>query len=112
MVVTTVTAARILALRTCAQRLDTTRGSASARAVVSHLVAVQAQDLRAATLGVGVRADGLTAADVERARNVERSIVRTWCLRGTLHLVAASDVRWLLDLVRSGLVAANRTRRR
>jgi hypothetical protein len=79
---------------------------------VSHLVAVQAQDLAAATLGVGVRADALTAADVDRARNVERSIVRTWCLRGTLHLVAASDVRWLLEVVRPGLVAANRTRRR
>lgn len=95
-----------------AQRLDAARGAASAATVVSHLVAVQAQDLAAATLGIGVRADGLTAADVDRARNVERSIVRTWCLRGTLHLVAASDVRWLLAVVRPGLVAANRTRRR
>jgi hypothetical protein len=109
---TTVTAARIQALRTRAQRLDATRGTAPPQTVVSHLVAVQAQDLAAATLGVGVRADALTAADVDRARNVERSIVRTWCLRGTLHLVAASDVRWLLEVVRPGLVAANRTRRR
>jgi hypothetical protein len=79
--------------------------------VVAHLVGVQAQDLVAATLGIGVRADGLTASDVDRARNVERSIVRTWCLRGTLHMVAASDVRWLLDLVRPGLERGNRARR-
>jgi hypothetical protein len=104
--------AGIQALRMRAQRLDATRGAASAATILSHLVAVQAQDMAAATLGIGVRADGLTVADVDRARNVERSIVRTWCLRGTLHLVAAADVRWLLDVVRPGLVAANRTRRR
>jgi hypothetical protein len=34
-----------------------------------------------------------------------------WCLRGTLHLVAAEDVPWLLELVRPSLVAANRRRR-
>ena len=98
-------------LRARAQRLDVGRGKASVEAVVAHLVAVQAQDLAAASLGIGVRADGLTAAEVDRARNVERSIVRTWCLRGTLHLVAARDVRWLLDLVRPGLETGNRTRR-
>ncbi len=76
------------------------------------MLAIQAQDLPAATLGIGVRADDLTVTHVDHARNVERSIVRTWCLRGTLHLVAAEDVRWLLELVRPGLIAANRTRRR
>jgi hypothetical protein len=109
---TVVTAVHVQALRARAQRLDSTRGAASAQAVVSHMVALQAQDLAAATLGIGVRADGLRVTDVDRARNVERSIVRTWCLRGTLHLVAANDVHWLLELVRPGLAATNRTRRR
>jgi hypothetical protein len=108
---TTMTAAQIQAVRARTQRLDSSRAAASAWAVVSHVVALQAQDVPAATLGVGVRADALTASDVDRARNVERSIVRTWCLRGTLHLVAAEDVRWLLEVVRPVLVAANRTRR-
>jgi hypothetical protein len=109
---TMLTTARIQALRSQAQRLDATRRPASVHEVVSHLVALQAQDVPAGTLGVGARADRLTVTDVDRARNVERSIVRTWCLRGTLHLVAAADVRWLLEIVRPGLEAANRTRRR
>jgi hypothetical protein len=29
----------------------------------------------------------------------ERSIVRTWPMRGTLHFVAATDVRWMLRLL-------------
>jgi hypothetical protein len=87
------------------------RGEAPAAEVVGHLVAVQAQDVAAATLGVGVRSHGLSAAAVGAARNSERSIVRVWCLRGTLHLVAAEDARWLLELVRPSLIAANRRRR-
>jgi winged helix DNA-binding protein len=98
-------------LRAAAQRLDAGRGAASAHQVVHEMVALQAQDLAAATFGVAVRADDLRAAAVDYARNVERSIVRLWCLRGTLHLVAAEDVRWLLDLVRPRLAIANRRRR-
>lgn len=73
--------------------------------------ALQAQDDPAATLGIWTRGDGLTAANVTDARARDRSIVRLWCLRGTLHLIAAPDARWLLDLLRPGLVNANRTRR-
>jgi DNA glycosylase AlkZ-like len=103
---------QVRASRARGQWLEASRGAPSVPEVVAHLVAIQAQDAAAAKLGVGVRADGLTRTDVDRALEVERSIVRTWCLRGTLHLVAATDVHWLLDLVRTGLVAANRTRRR
>ena len=73
--------------------------------------ALQAQDDMAATLGIWTRSDGLSIGDVTRARERDRSVVRLWCFRGTLHLVAAEDVRWLLDLLRPGLVNANRTRR-
>jgi DNA glycosylase AlkZ-like len=100
----------VRALRIAGQRLDLRRGRDSASNVVRHLVAVQAQDMAAAALGLAVRADNLTLAAVEDARNVERSIVRVWCLRGTLHLVAAEDVHWLLDLVRPRLARANRRR--
>ena len=102
---------QVRAIRAAGQRLDTQRGPASPPNVVRHLVAVQAQDMAAAALGVAVRADNLTIAAVDNARNIERSIVRVWCLRGTLHLVAAEDVHWLLELVRPRLVTANRRRR-
>jgi hypothetical protein len=64
------------------------------------------------THGAGAAGEGgLRAEDVAAALEVERSIVRLWCLRGTLHLVAAEDCRWLLDLLRPTFARANRARR-
>jgi hypothetical protein len=66
--------------------------------VVRALCAVQAQDYYASLWAVGLRLRGAHEADVERALN-ERRIVRTWPMRGTLHFIAAEDVRWLLALL-------------
>ncbi|MGH2368142.1 MAG: winged helix DNA-binding domain-containing protein, partial [Chloroflexota bacterium] len=49
--------------------------------------------------------------DVERARLEERSVVRTWAMRGTLHLVATEDLGWLLPVLGPVFIAANRRRR-
>jgi hypothetical protein len=58
-----------------------------------------------------VRSDHLSEADVEDALR-ERRIVRTWPMRGTLHLVAAADARWLPELLgpRASQAAAGRRR--
>ena len=61
--------------------------------------AVQAQDAMGEVLAVRARSDHLTAADVHRERVESRSVVRTWLMRGTLHLVPAADIRWMLDLL-------------
>jgi hypothetical protein len=67
--------------------------------VVRHLLAVQAQDLRAARLAVHARTAGRTrAADIDAAL-AERTLVVGWLLRGTLHLVATEDFAWLLGLI-------------
>jgi Winged helix DNA-binding domain len=66
--------------------------------IVRRLLAVQAQDLRAARLALRARGAGLTAADVDRALTVERSLVVAWLGRGTLHLVCPDDYEWLLGL--------------
>ncbi|MFG2720071.1 winged helix DNA-binding domain-containing protein [Streptomyces sp. NPDC048416] len=71
----------------------------SAAEVVERVLAVQAQDSRAGALGIRVRANGLTCADVRRALEEDRSIVRGWFLRGTLHMVPSTDARWLLGLL-------------
>ena len=63
--------------------------------VVRRLGAVQAQDVRASHWAVGLRTAGDTEAAVADAL-ADRSLVRTWPLRGTLHLVPAEDVRWML----------------
>jgi Winged helix DNA-binding domain len=79
--------------------------------LVKELGGIQAQDPRSATLAVRVRSAGLVAADVEHARLQERSVVRTWGLRGTLHLLAAEDLGWLLPLLGPVFVALDRRRR-
>jgi hypothetical protein len=100
-------------LRQRAQRLGPRdqRTRLSAAEVVRTVCAIQAQDAYAAPLSVWARSAGLTSADVERARSQERSLVRTWCLRGTLHLLAAADLGWLLPLLGPIFVASNRPRR-
>ncbi len=51
--------------------------------------------MRATRLAVRVRSAGLTAADVDLAVE-RRELVRTWAMRGTLHLVAARDLGWVV----------------
>lgn len=92
-------------------------GGATARTpaeVVAALGAVQAQDYLGALWAVGLRMPPervTTEADVEKAL-AERTIVRTWPMRGTLHFVAAPDVRWMLALLapRAAASAAGRHR--
>ncbi|HEV7461912.1 MAG TPA: winged helix DNA-binding domain-containing protein [Solirubrobacteraceae bacterium] len=70
----------------------------TATEVVRRLLAVQAQDLPAARRALRVRTRGLTVVDVNAALSDERSIVRGWLGRGTLHMVAAEDYPWMLAL--------------
>src|SRR5262245_19698308 len=64
---------------------------------VGWLGAVQAQDYPAARWALGLRVNGVTDADVERAFN-EGTILRTHVLRPTWHFVTPRDIRWLLGL--------------
>lgn len=66
--------------------------------VLDRVLAVQAQDLPAAELGLRARARGLTQEAVRRATDTERTAFRGWFMRGTLQLVPAADARWLLAL--------------
>src|SRR5581483_8651081 len=96
----TLSEAQARRLRLRAQGLAPEAGRAGGAAATLRAVgAVQAQDLPAAGLSLRARADGLAGADVERARLADRSIVHTWAMRGTLHLVPAEDLGWLLGLL-------------
>ncbi len=72
--------------------------SQTAQEVVRALGALQAQVYSSALWAIGVRLPGSTQADIEQAI-ANRSIVRTWAMRGTIHLLAAEDVRWMLELL-------------
>jgi hypothetical protein len=88
------------------------RAPAGVAGVGAAVTGLQAQSWPAAQLAVRARSDGLTAADVDAARVADRSVVRAWFMRGTLHLVPAADVRWLLDLLAPVLVPGQARRRR
>jgi hypothetical protein len=72
--------------------------------VVAWLGAVQAQDYLGALWALGLRTRAAVESDIERAI-ADRTIVRTWPMRGTLHFVAPADVRWMLKYLASRMVA-------
>jgi hypothetical protein len=78
-------------------------------AVVAWLGAVQAQDYLGALWAVGLRTRNAVEADVERAL-ANGTIIRTWPMRGTLHFVAAADIRWMLELLTPRVVAGSAQR--
>ena len=102
--------AELRAQRLRAQRL-TGPPATDVAELVAGLGAVQAQDPVAAALALRARSRGLDLAAVECARDEERSVVWTWAMRGTLHLVAARDAGWLLGLLGPIFAAAGRRRR-
>ena len=102
---------RVRRLRLANQRLLPDSAASTVVATVKAVVGIQAQDQPAAALAVRARGNGLTNQDVDAARNQDRSIVRTWAMRGTLHWLAAEDVRWLIDLFGQEFIRKNRRRR-
>jgi hypothetical protein len=72
--------------------------------------ALQAQDGSAARLGVRARAADVTEREVVKAIEDDRSITRTWLMRGTIHLVDTADLRWLVRLIGPAVQRQYRTR--
>jgi Winged helix DNA-binding domain len=60
--------------------------------VAAVLCGVHAQLLTAAELSVGRRINGATRADVQRALWQDRTLVKTFGPRGTIHLLPAADL--------------------
>jgi Winged helix DNA-binding domain len=65
---------------------------------VREIAGAQAQDVYAGPLHFRSRSRSLTAADVKRARTEERSLLRTWLMRMTIHLIPTDDADWWLPL--------------
>jgi hypothetical protein len=77
----------------------------TAEELVRRLGAVQAQDRRAYPVALRARTEGLTAEAIAGA-----DLVRTWLMRGTLHLVAPEDAAWMRDLLAPRRATATRRR--
>ena len=87
-----------------------TRSMATTAGVAAAAVGLQAQDPGAARLGVRARSGAIDEAAVLDAVGVERSVVRTWLMRSTVHLVAAADLRWMTTLFGPRLERNHRAR--
>lgn len=86
----------ITRLRLAAQRIEGS-GFTTPTEVVRWMLAMQAQDLPAAKWSVGLRAPGTTLREVDAAL-ARGEVVRSWPMRGTLHLVPAEDIGWMVGL--------------
>jgi hypothetical protein len=100
---------RIGPLRLVAQRLAGPAPDTAAE-VVGRLTAVQAQDLPGALTSVALRTAGRDRSAVTAALDAGE-VVRSWPLRGTLHLTRAEDLPWLLSLSTPRLMAGSAARR-
>ena len=92
------TVARLSWAEVCARRLER-HGLAAPlpRARPAEVVramggVAHAQVLSAAELSIGLRTTGVTRADVRDALWTDRSLVKTFGPRGTVHLLAAQDL--------------------
>lgn len=99
----------VRAARLRASGLAGPRGSA-VPSIVERVVGVQAQEWPAAALAVRARSAGLVASDVDRARVEDRTVVRGWFMRGTLQLVLADDLPWLVAALGPTLIARSARR--
>ena len=104
------TATDLARLRLTAQRID---GSdvVGPVDVVRWMLAMQGQDLPGAKWAVGLRSPSGTLADVDAAFN-RGEIIRSWSMRGTLHVVAAQDIGWMLALTSARTVQSLARRHR
>src|SRR5689334_10749571 len=81
----------------------TRRSAGSVADAVRTGAGLQAQDGAAATLGVRARCASADAGTVTAALETDRTVVRTWAMRATVHLVGAADVGWMTRLLGPGI---------
>lgn len=72
--------------------------------VVRHMGALQAQDYAGAKWSIALRMSDATERDIEQAVR-DRTIVRSWPQRGTIHFVAPEELRWRLMLTTPRILA-------
>ncbi|MEW6555054.1 MAG: winged helix DNA-binding domain-containing protein [Actinomycetota bacterium] len=92
-------------LRTGGQLLRESGDTVFLPAAVRSLVGINAQRTSAMFLALRARLEGVQKRAIEEAINLDRSLVRTWAMRGTIHLLAADDVEWLVSTLAPTLIA-------
>ena len=99
---------RLAAMRLDAQRIGGDDPSTPLD-TVRWMLALQGQELPGAKWSIGLRGAG-TERYVDAAFEAGQ-IVRSWPMRGTLHVVAGEDLGWMLGLTTPGAIASSAQRR-
>ncbi|WP_162946621.1 winged helix DNA-binding domain-containing protein [Chitinophaga barathri] len=99
------TIADILQLR-LEQQYITKPFTGKAPGLASHLCAMQAQDYAAAKWAMGLRMPGFTD-EMADAAFADKSLIRTYSVRSTIHIVHPEDARWLIALTRDRFVSTS-----
>lgn len=60
--------------------------------IVTRTGGIQAQVMSAAELALFTRVEGLSPQDIRSALWQDRTLIKTWAMRGTLHLLPASEL--------------------
>jgi hypothetical protein len=73
--------------------------------VVRSVYGINAQSTPSMMLSLRARVAGLTRADVEKAAGEERALMRTWSMRGTIHLMDPGDASWFVSMFGQAFIA-------
>lgn len=80
------------------QKLAESAWVASPEEVVFHFGAMQSQNYSQSLWAVGSRL--ITPSELAVKKAIDNGeIIRTWLLRGTIHLFSARDYHWMMDLI-------------
>ena len=83
--------AQVMAWRAARHHLDERVPAKAMLEVVADIAGLHAQVMSSAELTLAARVEGVAPDDVRRALWEERSLVKTWAMRGTLHLLPAAE---------------------
>jgi Winged helix DNA-binding domain len=82
---------QVLAFRLRRQHLARDCPARSLEEAADDSVGLQAQAMAATQLSVFARAAAVAPGDLDRALWEEKRLARTWCMRGTLHVITAAE---------------------
>lgn len=83
---------RVAAWRVRRHHLDQRAPAGNLLAIASRLCGLHAQLMSSAELTVWARVENLEQGAIPRALWEERTLVKTWAMRGTLHLLPADEL--------------------
>jgi Winged helix DNA-binding domain len=97
-------------LRAATQLIHRPTSARDPAEIARSIAGAQAQDVYAGPLTFRSRSRRLTAAEITRARTEERSLLRTWLMRTTIHMISTEDAGWWLPLFEPRMESDTRRR--